>query len=134
MSWYTSRRQYFNRITNDSSNKLRFITKTNNNGTTTQQQQHLSSNEPKATNKTKAQVKAKPTDKNKHRLASAQQKGSGPKTVTDKQASSSKRKINFTEKTRGPNKKGKTDTNVKEKASNQGQKVKTSKVTQDNFI
>ena len=131
MSWYTSRRQYFNRITNDSGNKLRFITKTNIHGTKQQQQQQQqqsSTVKPKSTNKTKPKAKVTPTDNNKQKKAIAQKKGSETKTIVNKQASLNKRKVNFAEKAESVNKKIKKSTSIGRK------EAKTSKVTQDNFI
>ena len=134
MSWYTSRRQYFNRITNDSGNKLRFITKTNIHGTKQQQQQQSSIVRPKSTNKAKPKAKVAPTDNNKQKKAIARKKGSETKTIINKQASLNKRKVNFAEKAESVNKKIKKSTSIGRKESNQEQKAKTSKVTQDNFI
>ena len=128
MSWYTSRRHYFNRITNDTGNKLRFFTKPNVDG---RGQPQLPEDKPKPSAKAKPKTKTSPAISGSGSSTTSRTKNPVPKAPTAKETQPSKRKVAFVDKG-GKKTAGKEGT--KGGKSTPEKRKKTIKVTPDNFI
>ena len=136
MSWYVSRRQWFNRITNDSNSKLRFLTKPN-------ATPSPSSTGTSTTKSTRAKTKGASAVDNGNSSPQTRKANSIPETsdtTTTAVSLPSKRKVTFSEETTNfsASKKGKTKENSipnKKQEATVGKRGRKSRVvTQDNFI
>ena len=136
MSWYVSRRHWFNRITNDSNNQLRFLTKPN-------ATPSPSSSGTSTTRSPGAKTKVASAVDNGNSSPQTRKTNSVSKTsdtTTTAESPPSKRKVTFSEETTSvsASKKGKTKENSipnKKQEAAVGKKGRKSRaVTQDNFI
>ena len=137
MSWYVSRRQWFNRITNDSGHKLRFLTKPNSD-TDANKSQSSSTTGPTGAKKKGASKVEKGGSSTETRKTDSVSKASD--TTPSRQYSTSKRKVTFSDDVQEglSSKKSKprgTSVEPKKKGEEKKQGRKSSvAVTQDNFI
>ena len=125
MSWYTSRRQYFNRITNDSANNIRFFTKPT--GAAHPQPSATESTAAPKKAARRAKTKAAPTTDKDHSSTTLRTKSSGETTKAAATSTGSKRKVTFADREKKPKP-------VAKKERQDKKQLKPAVVTPDNFI